>query len=362
MAMKYRHVFVGGTFDGLHKGHMGVLLRAFQEGERVTVGLTSDVFVKKFKIRNLKFSLKIRNSKLKIRGYETRKQAINRWIINHTYKKRARIVPIHDPYEPAVSGDFDAIIVTKDNRTTGEEINRKRKAKGLNELALIEIPLIFAHDHAPISSTRVRNGEIDPKGRLIMPQSLIPMLRNPLGKIVREKETKDLMKDLKEKIVITVGDQTTKTLLDQGIIPHLAIIDQMVGRKKYIKLHQFIKQSHFVIGITSGPGFIAKDAILAIQVTLARQAGQGRQASQARQGRQATQEKHVIVVDGEEDLLALPAILNAPIGSVVLYGQPASLVVIQGSPKEGIVIVDVDSKVKKIVQKLMKKFLGSVHY
>ena len=45
----YKHVFVAGTFDGLHAGHQAILVRACADGERVTVGLTSDEFVKKIK-------------------------------------------------------------------------------------------------------------------------------------------------------------------------------------------------------------------------------------------------------------------------------------------------------------------------
>ncbi|MEM3040843.1 MAG: DUF359 domain-containing protein, partial [Nitrososphaerota archaeon] len=45
----------------------------------------------------------------------------------------------------------------------------------------------------------------------------------------------------------------------------------------------------------------------------------------------------VVRVRGEEDLLALVAIIEAPIGSVVLYGQPGV----------GVVVVDVDERAKQ---------------
>ncbi|OLE90712.1 MAG: hypothetical protein AUF79_09060 [Crenarchaeota archaeon 13_1_20CM_2_51_8] len=41
----------------------------------------------------------------------------------------------------------------------------------------------------------------------------------------------------------------------------------------------------------------------------------------------------VILVDGEEDLLALPSIVECPTNSLVLYGQPSQgLVVVDASP------------------------------
>jgi uncharacterized protein (UPF0218 family) len=54
-----------------------------------------------------------------------------------------------------------------------------------------------------------------------------------------------------------------------------------------------------------------------------------------------------IVVDGEEDLATLPAILYAPLGSVVVYGQP----------NEGSVMVKVTTEKKKHIEELMKQMI-----
>ena len=59
-------------------------------------------------------------------------------------------------------------------------------------------------------------------------------------------------------------------------------------------------------------------------------------------------ESTIIVVDGEEDLLALPAIALAPLTSVILYGQP----------DEGLVIVKVDEGIRSIATKM----LGSLDF
>ena len=52
-----------------------------------------------------------------------------------------------------------------------------------------------------------------------------------------------------------------------------------------------------------------------------------------------------IIVDGEEDLLALPLLLIVPEGSVLMYGQPY----------EGLVVVKINSKVRKKAKDLMDR-------
>jgi uncharacterized protein (UPF0218 family) len=59
-------------------------------------------------------------------------------------------------------------------------------------------------------------------------------------------------------------------------------------------------------------------------------------------------DEHVkIVVEGEEDLATLPAILYAPLGSVVVYGQP----------NEGSVLVDVTPERKQHIEEFMKRMI-----
>lgn len=347
--VKYGHVFVAGTFEGLHKGHQALLNQAFAEGRNITVGLTSDAFVKKFKIKNVKF---------KITRFDTRNSVLEHWLKAHHLARRATIIPIDDPCEPAASmGDLDALVLTKETRARGEEINRKRIARGLKRLALIVVPMVSAQDGDPISATRIRTGEIDrdglpaQAGRLVMPESLRTLLSEPLGTVLTGKQITLSLQRNKEKTIITVGDVATKTLLDQKIMLTLAIIDFRVGRKPYTELTSYVNT--LVLHSTrveSGPGYISVEARRAIQAMLVRLKSQEKLLHQPLN----TKMDHVLIIDGEEDLLVLPVILSASLGSIVYYGQPRSASV-RGKP-HGLVEVVVTQKKKREVQTLLDSF------
>lgn len=319
--MEYRHVFVAGTFEGLHKGHRALLTRAFTEGRKVTVGITSDEFVNKFKIKNVE---------LRISDYVTRKSVLEDWLRKNTLTRRASIIPIDDPYEPAASmKNLDALVVTKETSVRGGEINRKRIARGLKTLVLIEVPMVSAQDGNSISATRVRTGEIDRDGNLVMPESLRTLLAKPLGSVLSGQAIALSLLRNKGKTIITVGDVATKTLLDKNVRPHLAIIDFRVSRKPYKELEMFVNT--LVLHSTrvkSGPGYISGEARRAIQAMLAKR------------------KNHVLLIDGEEDLLVLPVILSASLGSIVYYGQPG----------QGLVEVYATEKKKQEILVLLDRF------
>lgn len=299
----YPHVFVAGTFDGLHKGHRFFLSKAFSLGKNVTIGLTSDQFPKKKST------------------FLIRKKALENWL--KTKGLHAEIVPIHDALEPAASyKERVALLVTPDNKDRGEEINAIRKKRGLPALTLVEISLVQADDRKPISSTRVRRGEIDTEGRLVLPDNLRPELQKPLGKIIKTVTRR------KADCIITVGDVATKTLLLAGIQLTLAIIDNKVERKPYTDAKKLLNTFIYrYIEVKSGPGFIAKKAISLIKKAM-------------------EMPDTVIEVDGEEDLLALPALVHAPIGAIVYYGQPG----------KGLVEITVTKKIQQKAEQFLRQF------
>jgi len=315
----YHRVFVAGTFDRIHTGHDAILAAGCEAGEEVTIGLTSDLFVKNFK------------KNVRVATFEDRKKSLEQWLADHKYGDKALIIPIDDPYEPAASlTDLEVLVVTQETKARGEEVNRIRKEKGLTPLGLLVVALVPAEDKKPVSSTRVREGEIYATGRLIMPDNLRPELRKPIGQVLIGDAIGSSIETHRKDIIVTVGDITTKTLLTAGVTPSLSIVDFLVERKPYPELDgRFAALNIFRITVPSGPGFIAKEAISVIQKWSTH-----------------PEEKIVLAVSGEEDLLALPAIAYGPIGAVVYYGQPG----------KGLVEVIINQEKKNQAIALLGKF------
>ena len=54
---KYETIAIGGTFSVIHKGHIKLMIKAFEISSKVIIGLTSDSLVHKMK--KVKKQLKI---------------------------------------------------------------------------------------------------------------------------------------------------------------------------------------------------------------------------------------------------------------------------------------------------------------
>ena len=313
----YNHVVLGGTFDHIHKGHESLLVKAFALGKKVTIGLTSDKYVSS-----------IRYQVSSIKSYEVRKKQLETWLKRNSFLSRSTIVPINDSYGPSITDNsYDAIVVSTETEKVAKEINLLRIKSGIPSLAIIVVPMVPAEDEKRISSTRIRNGEIDHDGRLILPQVLRSTLAKPIGVCISNGKKIITPKDL----VISVGDTTTEALLSQGIVPTLSIIDFQARRKAFDwkkDVWDMLIKNRDIAYFESGPGFINKKVMGAIK-------------NWSKQ-----QKPTLFIIDGEEDLLVLPAILYAPIGSVVYYGQP----------NEGIIEVIVTTEKKTLVQKLLNQF------
>ncbi|MFX1363060.1 MAG: phosphopantetheine adenylyltransferase, partial [Promethearchaeota archaeon] len=64
------------------------------------------------------------------------------------------------------SKEIEAIVATKESYERVEEINRIRILRKLAPVKIVLVPLAVAENEKPISSSRIRKGEIDSEGRL----------------------------------------------------------------------------------------------------------------------------------------------------------------------------------------------------
>ena len=148
---KYNKVAVGGTFDKFHDGHKKLLSTAFELGNQVEIGVTSDAFGG---LKGDIDSCKERMSNLKLFFDD---------------KSNFNVVPLEDSFGTTIyEPDFDAIVVSEETEPTANKINEIRLSKGMKPLDIVVVSFVLAEDGNPISSTRIRSGEINRNGLIIV--------------------------------------------------------------------------------------------------------------------------------------------------------------------------------------------------
>ena len=152
----FSEVDVGGTFDQLHRGHKALIVKALEIGRHVTIGLCSDEFAAKMDKPHITAS------------YSERLKDLQAFLASLGASKKTQIIPLNDTFGTAVSDrTLEALVVSDETKKTALEINRRRAIAGLPALEIVTINMIPSENCAPISTTRIRAGEIDREGRLL---------------------------------------------------------------------------------------------------------------------------------------------------------------------------------------------------
>ena len=145
-------VATGGTFDILHKGHYMLLLKAFEVGRQIIIGVSSDSYA-------------IRKHKKIANNYNIRREILKKFIDENFNKSNYAVYQLDDFYGPTVlTRGVQAIITTESSLENCVKINSLRESKGMTPLEIILVPLVEDKDGKVISSTRIRDGEIDVNG------------------------------------------------------------------------------------------------------------------------------------------------------------------------------------------------------
>jgi len=146
-------VALGGTFEPLHEGHKRLIDVAVKlGGSNLMIGVTCDEMARKRLRSVLPFEVRVEN----LRRYFLRR-----------YGFEPEIVKICDPYGKTLEIDFEYIVVSPETYKTARMINEKRVKMGKRPIKIVVVDFVLAEDGKPISSTRIKKGEIDRYGRLI---------------------------------------------------------------------------------------------------------------------------------------------------------------------------------------------------
>jgi pantetheine-phosphate adenylyltransferase len=157
---EFKKVAVGGTFDQLHRGHRALLGKAFEVGDKVVIGLTSDAFVERM------------GKPHKTASYADRRRELEAFLAKLGLSSRAEIVPLNDAFGLTISGKgLEALIVSEETEKIGDAINQKRLSSNHRPLKIVVVAMVEAENDNPISTTRIRRGEIDRNGHILQKTS-----------------------------------------------------------------------------------------------------------------------------------------------------------------------------------------------
>jgi len=168
-------------------------------------------------------------------------------------------------------------------------------------------------------------------GERVLTPSLRRKLKKPLGRLfpavdVRGEEFLALVTS--SPFVVTVGDRVTETLQETtGRSPDVFVVDGMERRSA----REVPRIAHASTLKAKNPaGRITRAALVAMKKAFAGEL------------------PAMVLIDGEEDLLTIPAVIEAPLRAVVFYGQPL----------EGVVAVEVDEKSKAKAREILSQMSG----
>lgn len=168
---------------------------------------------------------------------------------------------------------------------------------------------------------------------LVLTEDLRLKLKSPMGLLIEgdvESIMDRLLPVIRNKRIISVGDVVSQNLIDHGIYPELVIVD---GRNLRAEIDDCIECDNTVT-VENPQSEITGELWVAIE----------------RLFRDKTKRFKKILVEGEEDLAVMPAVLHGDGDTVVLYGQP----------DRGIVIIEVTEQKKREISDYLNEMEGDL--
>ncbi|MBP1986220.1 GTP-dependent dephospho-CoA kinase family protein [Halolamina salifodinae] len=164
---------------------------------------------------------------------------------------------------------------------------------------------------------------------LTLPPALREAFKEPFGPLYTDID--DLLADADEPIV-AVGDMVTYHLREAGHEPHVSVVDGLTERDA---IPEEVREGLEGAGerrieLVNEPSELSRDLLIALRDAIDAEADT------------------LLVVEGEEDLATLPAVLATPLGGSVVYGQPG----------EGMVLIEVTESSRAEIRDLLVRFDG----
>ena len=154
-------------------------------------------------------------------------------------------------------------------------------------------------------------------------------LKAPLGRLIHNDYDKasTVTLNLPEcGLIVSVGDATLDFLLSINVTPDIQIVDSRERR-----VARALPKTAYLttLNVKNPRGTISQESISAFTKAL------------------SSTKPVRLIVEGEEDLLALVAIITSPVNSCVFYGQP----------QEGLVLVKVENNIKSYCQEIFDSMI-----
>ena len=161
-----------------------------------------------------------------------------------------------------------------------------------------------------------------------LPTAMRGELKEPLGPVFTDAER--LLASAGSPLV-AVGDVVTYHLEEAGVTPDVALVDGLTKREAVDEeVEAAVSDDAQRVTVENPAGTLTAELLDALVAAIDAPA------------------ETVLVVEGEEDLAALPAVVAAPDGASVVYGQP----------DEGMVHVPVDDDVRAEARDLLERMDG----